>query len=1176
MARLVGGKYELLECLGRGGTGNVYRAVQRPLDRVVAIKVLRPEMGRDLAVRRRFAREARSVAALNHPNITTVFDFGVADDESLFLAMEFIDGHSLRTLIDQGLPTIPTLIVVEQVLAGLAHAHARGLIHRDLKPGNVLVSHIDDQLRAKIVDFGIAGVADGAAEGGGPSARVIGTPRYMSPEQAQGSRNLGPATDLYNVGLMLYESAAGRHPFTAKTPQAMMLQHCTAPVSRPLPRPGFLLPERLERIILRCLAKNPSERFPSAAALRGAVESVRRSLEDKGHSIFLPVAPAQSRDTEGRITLVEGAPRVVSARRPQMAHALDVPFVGRGEEKRFIAELGRRVYQEGRGAIVIVEGEIGVGKTRLVTWFKEQVVEQGTMRSLAGRYLREGRGGLRGLREAVEQLFGARGLSEAEASARVASQMVSWNLTDARETGLLIRMLRPRMDDGDEEGAAPNQLEHLMAVLIRALEAAAEVQPVLLLLDDIQWAGAQTAEFIGFLASEMRSRDLRLLLLCTLRSEELADNPSVSTCVSNLAVHAHDHVFRLRLGPMDDGEIGHLIAHVLPAHESLVSAIIRRAQGNPLYALQILRYLIDEELIAPTDTGRYMATEEIRVEALVPPNLADLLMLRLSQLERRGNRARPLTAVLERAAILGSRFPYETLVAMVSADELLDESALEVMIDDLVDEGLLCQVLEESDDVVEFRHTMVRDVLVKRLAPRRTTRRLHRLAAEAKRAHFEDRLQVVARQLAEHYELGHVFDEALRYCCLAGRTAEQMHRPPDAADAWRRFLRIAPRVDDARRAELGVPAIPEVEVRLGELEEALGWYDQAEATFRRLLPGEERALDTPARIRAAIGLANVARKQGRAVTAEELYQRAIVAAKAIGTQDLLGVALLGLAKVHWHHGEARLARERGELARRVAEESGDVADEANALWFLGDIARLTGDLDLAETHFRSALTCFESLDDPRGRARCLYGLALVARGSDDLDGAFALYRQAYDTLEPLGIRRGLGHCLNGLGEVARFRNRLSEARDYYRRAVDIYQSASLVTDAAVSLTNLGLVARDSGDLEGARDAMERALKVAEAARYRYLTLGIAVNLGWVYALMGERELCQRMLDDHLGRAQEVGLADPDFARPLEGIANVLEAAGDTLEARRLYEMAQEMWEELRRDRDAKRVSALLR
>lgn len=1166
-----------MECLGSGGAGEVYRALQYPLERLVALKLLRPELGRNPAVRRRFAREARAVAALNHPNVTTIYDFGLAEDDTLFLAMEFVDGHSLRTLISEGIPTIPTLIVVEQILSGLAHAHARGIIHRDLKPENVLVARIDAQLRTKIVDFGIAHAAGGHTDDAGTSAgKVIGTPSYMSPEQAQGDRNLNSTTDIYNVGLMLYEAATGRHPFAASTPAAMMLQHVTAPVPRPLPRPGFLLPEALEEIILAALVKDPAKRVASAADFKATLAGIRQTLEDSGHQIYLPVAPIVRGEAEGRITLVEGTPRVVSASPIQVSSALEVPFIGRDEERKFLLELHNRVVDEGLGSLIFVEGETGVGKTRLATWFKEHVVENGSMRSVAGRYLRE-TGGLRGVREIVEQLFGTRGLNTADASARVASQLVSMKLTDARDAGLLIEMLRPPTDSDDDDNVTSRPIyESLFAAVTRVLEASSRQQPLLVILDDVQWAGTQTTDLLAYLAAELKTGRLPVMVVCTLRSEELSSHPKLSEAISDLAINEREVAFRRRLRLLNDSELRQMIRHVIPATDSLEEGLLKRSEGNPLYALQIIRYLIDEELIASTETGSYIAIEDVKVEETVPPNLADLLQLRLNRLARRHGETKPLVEVIERAAILGIRFPYDVLLHMVNSEDLASETELEAIVDILTDEGLLSQNPDDAEDTLDFNHTLVRDVLLKRMAPRRSTRRMHRLAAEAKRAFFVNRDENIAAELSAHYELGHDFPNALKYAHVAGTVAERMHRPADSVTAWQRCLRLYDRVESSVRKEIEVPEADVIQAQLGELLEALGWYETAEQTLRELLPGDGADLQSEPHVRAAIVLGAIALKQGRAAQSFSLFESAKEAATRLDCSVLLAKSLLGLAQVSWHRGRSEDGLDLAKQALRSARDGEDRRTEGQVLWFMGDVHRLIGNFTAAIDRFQKALAVFESIEDLRGLARCVYGLAVVARTQNDLDKAEELYQRAFDILEPLGVRRGLGHCLNGLGEVARFRGRLAQARELYKRAVDTYQSAGLPTDAAVSLTNLGLVARDAGDLHAARDAMERALRVAEETDYEYLTLGIAFNLSWVYALLGERSLCGDLLDKHLDRAVHFGLVDPDFARPLEGIAEVLDAAGESKQARRLYARAKEMWAELRRDRDALRVTALLR
>ncbi|MCA9563364.1 MAG: tetratricopeptide repeat protein, partial [Myxococcales bacterium] len=1113
-----------------GGTGNVHRAIQYPLERPVALKLLRSELSDKAEVRRQFAREARSVAALNHPNITTVFDFGVTDDGALYLAMELINGESLEFLAQEGLPTMPALQVVEQVLSGLAHAHARGIVHRDLKPANILLANRDDEIVAKIVDFGIAHAA-GAAQTDNRNGKVIGTPRYMSPEQAMGEQNLGPATDIYNVGLILYELAAGRHPFTADGPRDMMIQHCMAPVPRPLARPGFMLPDTLEELIMSCLHKDPHKRVKSAAECRAAIQEVREQLGQKGHKVFLPVAASASDDTAGRITLVEGIPKVVRRRgSPGMAQALEGAFVGREQTRRFLLQLIERARRSNDGSLIVLEGETGIGKTRLVTWLQEYVVERGLMKSLAGAYAKEASNSVRGLREVLEQLFGTRAMPTTQASERVVSRLLSWGMTDARDAGLLIQTLR---SSEHQPQALEDDPQSVFSSIFRTLAAAAKEKPLLIVLDDLQWSGAQTAAFLDFFAAQLKLNPAPIVLLTSVRSEELNGNHHLAPLLPKLASRYHDVFVRRRLDRMADNEVAALIREVVPASKALLGAICRRSEGNPLYSLHILRYLIEQHLISPGANGEYVLHEGTQVEDIVPPSLSDLLLLRLVHLERHHGDDEPIVAVLERAAVLGSRFPYATLRAMVAADPSLDGIDLHQTLEHLFDQGLLSQVTG-PEDLIDFNHGLVRDVLLKRMGPRRSTRKLHVAAANAKREFFADRVEVVASQLANHYELGGELRASAHFAKEAAVTAERMHRPAAAATAWEQFVRVG----DAL-AKTGVNVFTEEEVSrpdaiaaLANLQESLGWYDDALLTLRSLLPPGSQALASRHSVLAVLGLGRIALRRGTSRKARTYFSRGREAAARLELPDLLAESLLGLARTAAHIGDITQAKADSEGALEASTTCGADLTTARALWFMGDLARMSGDLERARSRFGEARVVFERIDHPAGVGRCLFGLALLARAEDRLDEAEELYRAALDVLEPLGLRRSVGHCFNGLGEVARFQSRFRDAKKYYRRAVEVYQHAGLAPDAATSLTNLGLVAKETGDLSAARDAMQRALQVASASDFHYLTLGIALNLAWVYSLMGDVDTCRQLLNEHIGKAGSRSLVDPDFARPL--------------------------------------------
>jgi eukaryotic-like serine/threonine-protein kinase len=271
--QVLGGRYALGAMLGSGGMGQVYRARDRVLERTVAVKVLSAAATQDLELVARFGREARAAAALHHPNIVTVFDSG-ADSDLQYLVMEYVEGQSLAGLLRREGVLEPRRAaeVGRQVCQALAAAHAAGLVHRDIAPGNVLV---DPAGRVKVADFGIAKLAAATTMTG--DGMVLGTAAYLAPEQAQG-RPVDGRSDLYSLGCVLYELVTGAPPFAGDSPVAVAARQLTEPPIPPSdrnPRVGAAF----EAVVLTALAKEPAGRYQSAAAM---AQDLDRVIADAG------------------------------------------------------------------------------------------------------------------------------------------------------------------------------------------------------------------------------------------------------------------------------------------------------------------------------------------------------------------------------------------------------------------------------------------------------------------------------------------------------------------------------------------------------------------------------------------------------------------------------------------------------------------------------------------------------------------------------------------------------------------------------------------------------------------------------------------------------------------------------------------------------------------------------
>lgn len=267
-------KFELHERIGEGAMGVVWKAYDSVLRRFVALKLLNPSFGRTQELRERFHREARAAAALQHPNIVTVYDLGESDGQ-LFIAMELVEGRDLSDLISvrAPLPLEHKLDVVIELLQGLGYAHARGVIHRDVKPSNVRMA---SDGRVKIMDFGIARLQN--ADHTGSGAVIVGTPSYMAPEQITNGE-ITPATDVFAVGCLLYELLTYERPFEAETVHGVFYQVLST-TPKPLRTVAPSIPASLERVTLKAMAKTPEERYATADEFRSSLLGLRHALSD--------------------------------------------------------------------------------------------------------------------------------------------------------------------------------------------------------------------------------------------------------------------------------------------------------------------------------------------------------------------------------------------------------------------------------------------------------------------------------------------------------------------------------------------------------------------------------------------------------------------------------------------------------------------------------------------------------------------------------------------------------------------------------------------------------------------------------------------------------------------------------------------------------------------------------
>jgi serine/threonine protein kinase len=308
---LFAGRFRIQALLGKGGMGAVYLARHEVLGRLFAIKVILRGLSGDADIQARFRREARAASRIEHPHITSVFDFGYTDEGRPYIAMEYVDGPSLAAVLKREgrLPISRAVHVLRQITEALAAAHAGQVIHRDLKPANiVLTTHRDESDYVKVLDFGMAKIL-GTSSGLTLDGHTFGTPEYMAPEQCLTS-SVDHRADLYSFGIIAFEALVGRVPFGGKTLTELLAAHIQEDAPVPSKAAGFDLPPLLDRMVLRCMAKRPEDRYPSAHTILAELDGLAAAMD--------PAASTVHRRRSSGITLSSISPGPASM-------AFDVP-----------------------------------------------------------------------------------------------------------------------------------------------------------------------------------------------------------------------------------------------------------------------------------------------------------------------------------------------------------------------------------------------------------------------------------------------------------------------------------------------------------------------------------------------------------------------------------------------------------------------------------------------------------------------------------------------------------------------------------------------------------------------------------------------------------------------------------------------------------------------------------
>jgi type II secretory pathway predicted ATPase ExeA/tetratricopeptide (TPR) repeat protein len=1019
-----------------------------------------------------FNQEARAVALLDHPAIVRARDFGQLADGSPFFVMDVLPGRSVHEWMHTThLPWSVIWAMVDQVLAALGHAHARGVIHGDLKPSNIMLDLASTGRgpRAFVLDLGLAWLReyrhDSRLDGArAPEVAVhsgAGTVGWVAPEQIRRQAALvGPATDLYALGCVMYRLLAGHEVFEGNAQDVLRAHKRTAV---PLPALPEGVPPGAARFVAKLLEKKPWHRFEFAADARRAWLQIKPPAAATLEEIVQSAPSSRAAPATYARSL---APGILSLRAPML--------VARQHERR---ELWAAVESVATGAqrqeLLAIIGDAGVGKSRLVEWLCAEVHEHGAMLPLRARYGRIPTP-LDGITAAINAHFGLEG---ADRAAVEQALITRWEVTREDHDALTwvaatAEWLRPT-PPGVLAPLGPSGKRFILdrpelrfLVIKRLLERLSADRPVLLWLDDLHYASPNTFEVLSRLRRD--ASELALLVVATARSETLATDLDAALRMEAMRAEWNGKVIEMQPLATDDTET--LLRSALPLEDAAVKRAVEQSRGNPLFALQLLYAWAG---------GGYLTLEGDRYA--VPDGALRGRAITTAELWDERVRAIPTELRLSAyaAAALGDDIRGEVLKMLCTSLGMDARDALVALTRAQI-------LLAVGNDQFRWPHALLQEHLIERLQDRKDAPAIYRLAANALAKHPA----VGSRRIMKHRvaNLLKAGDDDTAAKLMFDFIRGSWRRGRDTAATLRDLQMLESHLHGAN---LGEGALWRAEALryIGKIGEARAEAEHALRAFE--LVGDRASAASALRL-----LGNIASDLAQPAHGRVLVVRALQRYEELGDEAGRAQAEVVLGEIDYLLGDHASGRATLKVALQRCTEVGDVMGRAQSLILLALIEEAVGAFERGRELLTQARTQFDGIGYRLGLAQCDVGLGHADHRAFDFAGARARALAARASFRELQNPRGEAACERLLAMIALDSDDFDAAEAHAKVAFRLYERLEDPwgeLEARLLLAQVALARGNGSNGSNARaDALVRAcdrvvLDEAEPRQHRHLT-----------------------------------------------------------------------------------------
>jgi serine/threonine protein kinase/tetratricopeptide (TPR) repeat protein len=1079
--QVIANRYELHEQLGSGGMGAVYRAVDRLTGQSVALKrvTVLAEPGSDTqndnstGFRLALAREFKTLASLRHPHVIAVLDYGFDHDRMPYFTMEHLASARSFIRATADLPPEAQIDQISHLLQAIAYLHRRGILHRDLKPANVLITS-DGIL--KVLDFGLAIEQDEWADDLG----ISGTLQYIAPEIFQGQA-VSESSDLYSIGVMTYELLVGHHPFqdSANRPDLLIRavltqepnlssiedweQSFRANASENVLPPH---PQELPQIDLTGITQaqididdTPTEDktvIVDRATLADNTQAIfsRETdefnfvVEDRisAHSLSDIIAHLLDKDPDQRysdayevlhdLTAVLGKVFDQESRAIRESFLQAATFVGRKTE---LAELCRALDaaldpQAPQGGLWLVSGESGVGKTRLLDELKNYALVQGVM-VMHGQAVESRSKPYQLWREPLRRLLLGSSIDTLDAS--ILQDIIP-------DISQLLRQDVPPPPVVDEADYKQRMSGTIASLFQR------QTQPMLLLLEDLQWSG-RSLDVLNIL-KDMVQR-LPLLILGSFRHDERPDLPDLLPGAKLMRLERLDRAQILELAVSMLGDAGRV--------EHLQDFLAEQTEGNIFFLIEVVRTLAEE-------AGRLQDVSRLSLPQTIVSGGIERIVNR--RLERVSVQDRIL---LQIAAIAGRELDLTLLNALITERTYAELPPLSL------DEWLInlsnIGILEVQDSQWRFSHDKLRQGTLQTIAPDNLPALNRAIAITVERL-YPDASEHY-RALVNYWRAAGDTQKELHYCQRAGDFSLHTGGFNQAIELFERALELLAEVQEQDHARRHSEA--DLRVKLGEALENHGDYPAAQNHLNIALTHGRDLHDASITARALAGLGDVNWRQGNYHEALQRCDDSLSLYRELNDQQGIAQVLNRIGIVHYEQGAyenaERYLGESLELAR-LSNQNPIIASVNNNL---GLIAFAQGNYAAAHMFFQETLEMTQRSGERRKIAIANLNLGVIAGEQRDYDTATYHFSETLRICREIGERRGVSLALKNLGGLAEYQGDFIQATNYYQQSLEMYRELGERQSIAATMTKLGHIARLMGDSPYAETTYRDALQLAK-------------------------------------------------------------------------------------------------